>query len=235
MSTVIEDIKSHHRELLNTLTKQVAGLAESSAQAEDLVTFLKQDLLPHALGEEDHMYPAVDTLLKSYGKPTATMSVDHEFIENYICQIEQTTQALTAAGEGERLGLETTLRRLAGQLEAILRLHLEKEERIYLPLFERYLPEAEQQRILDGMHAAYVEDVAPALIIEAQKIPPPQRHQTIFQAFWALKPGQAFILVNDHDPKPLYYQFKAEQESRFTWEYLEQGPKVWRVRIGKAC
>jgi uncharacterized protein (DUF2249 family) len=235
MSTVIENIKNHHRELLNTLTTQVAALTESSAQAQDLVAFLKHDLLPHALGEEDHLYPAVDALVKTYGKATATMSVDHEFIEDYICQIDQAVRALSTAGAAERPELEANLRRLAGQLEAILRLHLEKEERIYLPLFERYVPAAEQQRILDGMHAAYAEDTEPVMIIEAQKIPPPQRHPTIFQAFWALKPGQAFILVNDHDPKPLYYQFKAEQNSRFTWDYLEQGPQVWRVRIGKGC
>jgi uncharacterized protein (DUF2249 family) len=237
MTSVIQAIKCHHSELLNTLISRVAAVSENSpvgAQASDLVTFLKHELLPHALGEEEHMYPAVDTLVKTYGKATATMSVDHEFIENYICQIDQTVQALASAGGAERLELEITLRRLAVQLEAILRLHLEKEERIYLPLFERYLPEAQQQRILDGMHDAYEPTQQEALAtIDVRKIPPPQRHPAIFQTFWALKPGQAFELINDHDPKPLYYQFKAEQNSTFTWDYLEQGPQIWRVRIGK--
>jgi uncharacterized protein (DUF2249 family) len=39
--------------------------------------------------------------------------------------------------------------------------------------------------------------------------------------------------VNDHDPKPLYYQFDAEHSGAFTWDYLESGPETWRVRIGK--
>lgn len=43
--------------------------------------------------------------------------------------------------------------------------------------------------------------------------------------------GDAVILVNDHDPKPLYYQFEAEKPGRFGWEYVEAGPEVWRVRI----
>lgn len=41
------------------------------------------------------------------------------------------------------------------------------------------------------------------------------------------------MLVNDHDPKPLFYQFQAERTGEFTWEYELQGPKEWRVRIGK--
>jgi len=41
------------------------------------------------------------------------------------------------------------------------------------------------------------------------------------------------VLVNDHDPKPLYYQFAAEYPDRFTWDYLEAGPEVWKVRIGR--
>jgi uncharacterized protein (DUF2249 family) len=69
--------------------------------------------------------------------------------------------------------------------------------------------------------------------VDVRQIPPPQRHPLIFQTFDDLQNGEAFELVNDHDPKPLYYQFKFEREGHFTWDYLEEGPKVWRVRVGK--
>ena len=62
---------------------------------------------------------------------------------------------------------------------------------------------------------------------------PARRHELIFQTYGALAPSEAFVLVNDHDPKPLYYQFAAEQEGRFTWDALEEGPERWRVRIGR--
>ena len=68
--------------------------------------------------------------------------------------------------------------------------------------------------------------------LDVRQIPPPQKHRTIFQTFESLTPGQSFILINDHDPKPLYYQFANEHQGQFTWEYLEQGPEVWRVQIG---
>lgn len=71
------------------------------------------------------------------------------------------------------------------------------------------------------------------IIIDVRPVPPPQRHPMIFQAFEDLNPGDAFILVNDHDPKPLYYQFKYEREGQFDWNYLEEGPQVWRVQVGK--
>jgi uncharacterized protein (DUF2249 family) len=70
--------------------------------------------------------------------------------------------------------------------------------------------------------------------IDVRPVAPAQRHPLIFETFEGLAPGESFILVNDHDPKPLYYQFKFEREGQFTWEYLEQGPDVWRVRIGRA-
>lgn len=69
--------------------------------------------------------------------------------------------------------------------------------------------------------------------LDIRPIEPRHRHPLIFQTWSALSPGQAFELVNDHDPKPLYYQFSAEHEGAFTWDYLEQGPDTWRVRIGK--
>jgi uncharacterized protein (DUF2249 family) len=62
---------------------------------------------------------------------------------------------------------------------------------------------------------------------------PMRRHELILGTYGQLQDGQGFVLVNDHDPKPLYYQFAAEYPDRFTWDYLESGPEVWRVRIGK--
>ena len=73
----------------------------------------------------------------------------------------------------------------------------------------------------------------PKTIVDVRQTRPPERHPLIFQTFEALQPGETFILVNDHDPKPLYYQFKFERDGQFTWEYLEQGPEAWRVSIGK--
>lgn len=70
--------------------------------------------------------------------------------------------------------------------------------------------------------------------IDVRSTPPPQRHPLIFQTYHALQPGEAFLLVNDHDPKPLYYQFKFEHPGEFTWDYLQEGPDVWEVRVGKA-
>lgn len=70
-------------------------------------------------------------------------------------------------------------------------------------------------------------------IIDVRDIVPRERHPKIFATFEALTPGQSFQLVNDHDPKPLRYQFEAEMPDRFTWEYLEEGPEAWRVRIGR--
>ncbi|MCH2222338.1 MAG: DUF2249 domain-containing protein [Dechloromonas sp.] len=69
--------------------------------------------------------------------------------------------------------------------------------------------------------------------IDVRPIVPRERHPLIFGSFDKLQPGEALLLVNDHDPKPLFYQFQAEASGEFTWDYLENGPEVWQVRIGK--
>jgi len=62
---------------------------------------------------------------------------------------------------------------------------------------------------------------------------PARRHELIFENYNALSAGHGFVLINDHDPKPLYYQFAAEHDGEFSWDYMEQGPETWRVRIGR--
>jgi regulator of cell morphogenesis and NO signaling len=72
-----------------------------------------------------------------------------------------------------------------------------------------------------------------AAILDVTLIEPRFKHPKIFEQFDALIPGEAFIIHNDHDPKPLYYQLLGERGNVFTWDYLEEGPEFWKVRIAK--
>lgn len=69
--------------------------------------------------------------------------------------------------------------------------------------------------------------------IDVRFIPPRERHPLIFETFDRLSAGDSFLLVNDHEPKPLYYQFLHERAGQFDWDALESGPEVWRVAIRK--
>ena len=71
--------------------------------------------------------------------------------------------------------------------------------------------------------------------LDVREIEPRNRHPMIFGSYGALKQGEAILLINDHDPKPLLYQFQAEYPGAVSWDYLEQGPDIWQVRIGKVA
>ena len=73
----------------------------------------------------------------------------------------------------------------------------------------------------------------PEPVIDVRTIAPRDRHPLIFRTFAGLAPGGALLLVNDHDPAPLYHHFQAQYGGKFEWEYLEAGPTVWRVRIAR--
>ena len=69
--------------------------------------------------------------------------------------------------------------------------------------------------------------------LDIRSVQPREKHPTIFKTFDELNTGESFQLINDHDPMPLFYQFQAERPNQFGWEYVEQGPEVWRVNISK--
>ncbi len=68
-------------------------------------------------------------------------------------------------------------------------------------------------------------------ILDIRPVAPPEKHPTIFRRLDALAPGDALLLVNDHDPRPLRYQLDIERPGRFEWDYLAAGPVEWKVRI----
>ncbi|MBH1958901.1 MAG: DUF2249 domain-containing protein [Flavobacteriia bacterium] len=69
--------------------------------------------------------------------------------------------------------------------------------------------------------------------LDVTQLEPRMKHPTVFKYFDALLAGEAFVIENDHDPKPLYYELLAERGNIFTWEYLEQGPEWYKVKIAK--
>jgi regulator of cell morphogenesis and NO signaling len=70
-------------------------------------------------------------------------------------------------------------------------------------------------------------------ILDVTVLEPRLKHPTIFNKFDSLDGGEDFVIHNDHDPKPLYYQLLGERGNIFKWEYLMQGPEIWQVRISK--
>lgn len=75
--------------------------------------------------------------------------------------------------------------------------------------------------------------VSEPITCDVRGLPPRDRHPLIFRTFDELSPRAWMILINDHDPRPLYYQMAAERPGQFEWTYLEEGPEVWMVRISR--
>lgn len=85
-------------------------------------------------------------------------------------------------------------------------------------------------------HTSPALPIAPVdadIVFDVRPIPGRVKHAQIFQRWFDLPVGQYFVLLNDHDPVPLYYQFAAQFPGAFTWEYLQQGPEEFRVKITK--
>jgi uncharacterized protein (DUF2249 family) len=69
--------------------------------------------------------------------------------------------------------------------------------------------------------------------LDVRELPKPDKHPTIFTAYAALAAGESFVLVNNHDPKHLRAEFDRDYPDSYGWEYLESGPRAWRIRITK--
>lgn len=69
--------------------------------------------------------------------------------------------------------------------------------------------------------------------LDLRNVTPFKRHDLIFETWDALPSGETLKIINDHDPKPLHYQFEAEYKNQYEWQYDQQGPKDWVVSIRK--
>jgi uncharacterized protein (DUF2249 family) len=73
------------------------------------------------------------------------------------------------------------------------------------------------------------------LCIDIRALDPAVRPSTVFRAFDALEVGGSVEALNDHDPLGLRKFFEAARPGTFTWEYLQSGPDLWKVRVTRTA
>lgn len=159
MSLPTHMLRAHHAELEEQFEQHVetvTGLSEMGDGAEEvlhgLVHFLKHEILTHADGEQKHLYARVCDL-KGDDSYTATMEVDHEFVESYVHDLEHAVErALEGGSDQDLLGVKLA----AARVEGILTPHFEKEDRVFLPVLDENLTEEEVlEQVVGPMHGGH--------------------------------------------------------------------------------
>jgi iron-sulfur cluster repair protein YtfE (RIC family) len=163
-----EPIRAEHRELLPRInelghtatwipTAPPPVVREKVASA---LEFLRGELVPHALAEEETLYPAVEGCMQAPGA-TDTMRRDHVEVIRLVNELEVAhDEMLDPPTEGQRDRLASLLH----GLHAIVALHFAKEEEIYLPILDRSLSAEDARQLFERLHEATHDRQIPATV-----------------------------------------------------------------------
>ena len=249
----VEAVKNHHAQLAGALAVRVEALVQAAARgdlpgagaaSDALVRWCDAELIPHALAEEQAMYP------RAQQDPRAQLLVDamlaeHRDLVALVEALRQPSGPVRAAANAQAL-------------RSLFASHLVKENQQILPLLAES-PEVSLAVILEGMHELLGaqdqgegadavdeggcgvecgcghQDQAGALPeLDARAVPHAIRHATIFGALDSVSAGSGLVLVAPHDPLPLLAQLEQRSPGLFSVDYLERGPDSWRVRFVRA-
>ena len=240
-----EKVEQHHAEMagrLALLTSDVVRAARTDrAQAarQELLSWLRDDLVPHATAEEQTLYPAASEIAEARLLVEA-MLAEHVLIHRLVGDLEAATDPIEAAA-------------VARALETLFGSHLAKENDQLIPTLVAS-PDYSVAEMLDGMHellgghdtsvaaappaaghqcACGGHDEAGLPELDVRTIPHAIRHATIFGALEGLRPGAGLLLVADHDPLPLLAQLEQRAPRAFDVSYRESGPEVFRLELAR--
>lgn len=144
-----EPFRHEHEQLLehiNHLAQAAREMPRISVEEREtlrarILGFLRDTLIPHALAEEEVLYPEWAKLV-GYADAAAPMVHDHEAIVDRIDRLEQADVSDVDA-----------LQELLYGLYALIGVHFRKEEDLQLPVFDAAAPEI-AAAVLERMAAA---------------------------------------------------------------------------------
>jgi uncharacterized protein (DUF2249 family) len=211
-------------EVLAELTARVALATElqlSPADREDaraaLIDFCVQRVVRYLMATDRVLYSvaagAAETRLL-----VRALRAHHDLVAGRISGLKRADSSAEVA---------TSAHAIVGLLEVCN--HVEQE--VLLPALA-VLPGVDLPSVVEDVDILLAGGVlgVPAKL-DVREIPHGRRHPRIFGTYARLAPGESFVLVNNHDPKPLRREFQATYPDQFGWDYLESGPDQWQVRI----
>ncbi len=219
-------LRRRNAEMLADLAAKIAlvteldlSLTHRELARDALAEFCAQQLLPHLQTTDRVLYAvaagAVETRLL-----VRALRAHHDLIVDRIADLDH------ADGAAELTDAARALATLLGVCQLV-------ERDVLVPALA----------VLPGVDLpALAADAATLLgegtldvpeVLDVWEIPHGRRHPRIFGIYARLAAGQSFVLVNNHDPKPLRREFQAAFPDQFGWDYLETGPRQWQVRIGR--
>ncbi|GAA2167537.1 DUF2249 domain-containing protein [Pedococcus bigeumensis] len=244
-----EAVKQHHAALAAALSLRTEALLTAASQhatsaaehaRRDLVGWCERELVPHALAEEQALYPAAQATVEGRLLVEAMLR-EHEVLTRLLHEVADSADVLRAAAS-------------AAALRAVFDSHLTKENDLVVPLLAR-TPGVSVAELLGGMHQLLGNSVETADAdgvstgcgghtcecgevdgpgypeLDVRSIPHAIRHATIFGALESVHPGAGLELVAPHDPVPLLDQVNQRWPGAFSVAYSERGPKTWRLSL----
>jgi iron-sulfur cluster repair protein YtfE (RIC family) len=162
---VTEPLREEHKELIPHITGLaeaadgigVAPLDEQRDAVHESYVFLTEQLIPHAVAEDEVLYLEIDELIGTRGETRAadTMRRDHEAVGALTDRLGELGDVLH---EGELdTAQQTELRSTLYGLHHVVDLHFAKEEEVFLPLLDRELTADEAQEMFEEMEAVTVD------------------------------------------------------------------------------
>lgn len=156
---VTAPLRREHRELsfeldgLRALARDLPRLlaTELNDRLGAALSFLETRLLPHARAEDAVLYGEIERLAGTPGS-TATMRADHAGISDLVTELHSLAARIEGVGAEDDQRAEA--QRLLYALDAIVRLHLHKEELVYFPLLDEKVSAARASGLFEQMSAA---------------------------------------------------------------------------------
>lgn len=147
-SPATQPLRDEHRALLPEIgslraAADAVGTPAGDEAFERACRLLERHLLPHLEAEEGSLYPTIDRL--SGGHATATMWHDHD-------EIRRRAAELRGLRQGPEASAKNDVRAALYGLDAIVRLHVTKEEELLYPLLDQHLGRLEAAQLIEAVH-----------------------------------------------------------------------------------
>jgi uncharacterized protein (DUF2249 family)/hemerythrin-like domain-containing protein len=222
---VLSAIEAHHAEMAQRLSALANSMAKGAAPeahsqlAKDFSSYLRSDILPHAQAEETSVYLRAQKV--GLADVVETMLFEHRYLRAKIDEFETLSGSEQAA--------------VSLVISEVFSIHAQKENLFILPQVLSSVADEEVSEVLSEIQREFAKSKSAPVTstIDLRPLPPRARHDVVFSKIQSLKSGDAITVINDHNPKPLFYQIDALWPNGYSCAIAQLDDRTFTMEISK--
>ena len=241
MTKATDLLSVDHKVVLRQLRKLEKGLDEIELDSVarkyiiETADFIERVVKKHFLKEEEILFPLLSKMPGMGEGPLKMLYLEHEEFRSNNQKFQEFVDRLR--DKEDLKAYRSDIVEKGRAIILILREHIEKEDKVLLPMAERFLGESVLLEAMEKMSisASFFDAHETFLVLDVRELRTDNVDSIVKMTFDEMPVGNEMRIIDDKSSSSIHDRLESDRAGHYAWHDEKRGPDTWVSSVRKVA